>query len=77
MEQHDIAHANPNASARPLPRPVYTIIEREGARSIWTRIGGAWTNKDGSVTIRLDALPVNGILQVRDADERRENGGAR
>ena len=25
---------------------------------------------EGSLTIRLDALPVNGMLQVRDPDER-------
>lgn len=77
MDTHDMTQSAPNASARPLPRSVYAITEREGARSIWTRIGGAWNNKDGSITIRLDALPVSGILQVRDAEERREGGGAR
>jgi len=76
MEQHDTTNANASA-ARPLPRQVFAITERDGARSTWTRIGNAWNNKDGSITIRLDALPVSGILQVRDPDERRENGGAR
>ncbi|MFO0604440.1 MAG: hypothetical protein U0324_14750 [Polyangiales bacterium] len=72
MDQHDT-----NPAARPLPRSVYAITEREGRASIWTRIGGAWNNKDGSITVRLDALPVSGILQVRDVEDRRENGGAR
>jgi hypothetical protein len=73
MNSHDTSHS----SSRPLPRAVYAITEREGSRSVWTRIGGAWNNKDGSITVRLDALPVSGILQVRDVEERREHGGAR
>ena len=63
-------------SATPVPtgsRPtkaVYMIIEREGARSIWTRVGSAWQNRDGSTTLRLDALPLSGTLQVRDVEPR-------
>ena len=44
---------------------VYTITER-GDRSFWTRIGVAYVNRDGSISIKLDALPVNGCMQVRD-----------
>ena len=56
-------------SASQHTRPVYTVLDRaDGHRSIWTRIGTAYTNRDGSITVRLDALPVNGVLQIRDAD---------
>ncbi|MBL8601795.1 MAG: hypothetical protein JNK72_07720 [Myxococcales bacterium] len=54
---------------------VYTVIERDNQRSVWTRIGAGWINRDGSMTLKLDALPVNGTLQVRDP-EPRANGGA-
>lgn len=50
-------------------KAVYTVIEREGGegkRSFWVRIGAAFTNRDGSFTVKLDALPVNGMLQVRE-----------
>lgn len=50
-------------------KAVYTIIERndgETKKSFWVRIGAAFTNRDGSQTVKLDALPVNGVLQVRD-----------
>ncbi len=70
-------HAAPGT--RPAPKAVYTVIERgEHQKSIWLRIGAAFTNRDGSLTLRLDALPVNGTLQVRD-DDRRDapTGGAR
>jgi hypothetical protein len=59
-------------------KAVYMITEREGARSFWTRIGSAWVNRDGSTTLRLDALPLSGTLQVRDPEPRPlpTNGGA-
>ena len=44
---------------------VYTITER-GDRSFWTRIGVAYVNRDGSLNVKLEAVPVNGTMQVRD-----------
>ena len=80
METHDPTRSNtPAQGTRQTPKVVYAITERDNAKSIWTRIGSAFTNRDGSLTVRLDALPVNGVLQVREPDERRETpaGGAR
>ena len=51
---------------RPV-RQVFAIAERNG-RSYWTRIGSAFTNQDGSETVLLDALPVNGRLQIRTVE---------
>ena len=48
---------------------VYAITERN-EKSFWTRVGVAYVNKDGSITCRLDALPVSGTLQVRDEEAR-------
>ncbi len=48
-------------------RDVFAIVEREGMeKSLWIRVGSAFENRDGSTTLLLDALPVNGKLQVRD-----------
>ena len=43
----------------------FTIVEREGAKPIWVRVGAAFENKDGSLNVYLDALPINGKLQLR------------
>lgn len=67
------SETQPAASNRPA-KSVFTVIERANGKSIWTRIGAGWMNRDGSITIRLDALPVNGTLQVRDPDERELRG---
>ncbi|MDQ2642654.1 MAG: hypothetical protein M3020_02475 [Myxococcota bacterium] len=63
-------------------KAVFALTERD-EKTYWTRIGAAFANKDGSITLQLDALPVSGRLQVRDdepreeREERRERGGRR
>jgi hypothetical protein len=44
---------------------VYVISER-GQKSYWNRIGAAFVNHDGSINVKLDAVPVSGELQIRD-----------
>jgi hypothetical protein len=55
----------------------YVITERN-EKTYWNRIGVAFTNKDGSINVKLDALPIGGTLQIRDYEPREEfesNGG--
>lgn len=48
-------------------KDVFTIIEKEGwDKPVWCKIGAAFDNRDGSLTLFLDALPVNGKLHVRE-----------
>ncbi|MFH1727892.1 MAG: hypothetical protein ABIA04_05680 [Pseudomonadota bacterium] len=58
-------------------KDVFTIIEKgEGEKSFWVKVGAAFTNRDDSLTIYLDALPTNGRLQVRERSfKKREDGG--
>ena len=52
-------------------KEVWTTSPRgEGKKDFWLRVGTAFENKDGSWSIVLDALPVNGRLIVRDERER-------
>ena len=43
----------------------YVITERNG-KSYWNRIGVGFVNNDGSINLRLEAVPVSGELQIRD-----------
>lgn len=46
---------------------VYQIIEHEKLKKpVWRRIGTAFLNRDESLNIEIDAMPVNGKLHVRD-----------
>jgi hypothetical protein len=57
---------------------VYAITAREGERDWWQKIGMAFTNRDGSIGIYLDALPLGtNKLQVREQkDEAKAVAGA-
>ena len=51
-------------------KEVFQIIERKGKTVSWIKIGVAFVNKDDSLNLYLDSLPLNGKLHVR---ERRTN----
>ena len=43
------------------------MITENGDKSYWTRIGAAFTNRDGSLAVQLDALPgPRARVQIRD-----------
>ena len=50
---------------------VFSIRESKGG-SVWIRAGSAFVNRDGSLNVLLDVLPLDGKLHVREAGERRE-----
>ncbi|MFO0663630.1 MAG: hypothetical protein U0174_06740 [Polyangiaceae bacterium] len=59
---------------------VYTVVEREAGKekkSFWVRIGVGYVNSDGSLNLKLDAMPVNGSLQVRDYEPKDAERGER
>ena len=53
-------------------KAVYTIIKREGKEGYWIKIGVGFVNKDGSITVKLNAFPVNAELHVRDPRPKEE-----
>ena len=67
------AGSNATTAAAAGRKVVYVISERNG-KSYWTRIGFGSVNKDGSVNLKMDAIPVaGGTIQVRDWEPRDEN----
>lgn len=56
------------------------VITGKGERKFWTKIGVAFVNRDGSLNCKLDSLPVDGELHIRDAlprEERTQRSGPR
>ena len=47
-------------------KDVYTI-KTGGKKKYWVKIGAAFVNKDGSLNVYLDAMPLSGELNIRDA----------
>ena len=52
-------------------KTVYTVVDR-GQKSYWVRVGVGFENQDGSLNLKLDAVPTNGTLLVRDWEAREE-----
>ena len=59
----------------PSWKSVYAVIER-GPKKHWLRVGMAFVNRDGSLNVRLDAMPLSGQLQIRDPPRGSEGGEA-
>ena len=69
---------NTNTNRR---KKVLCPIEGKGGKTYWRWFGTAYVNKDNSINLYLDGLPVNGKLHVRDWEDddeygRRREGGA-
>ena len=48
-------------------KAVFTIIEGDNLKkAIFRRVGTGFINKDNSINVYLDALPVSGALHIRD-----------
>jgi hypothetical protein len=51
------------------------VITQRGTQKYWTRVGVAFVNKDGSLNVKLEAIPVTGELHVRDYVPREDGAG--
>lgn len=51
---------------------VFSIRKKDNQPSIWVRAGSAFINKDGSMNLYLDVLPLDGTLHVREPGEKKE-----
>ena len=62
------------------PLAVYAVLDRkDGGRPYWMKVGAAFTNRDSSLTVILDAFPSStNRLQIREQrfqDEARPGNG--
>ena len=48
----------------------YHVRDREGDSGFWTRIGSAWSHRDGKgINVLLDCTPIDGRISLRLANE--------
>lgn len=52
---------------------VFAVRTSKGGQTIWVRAGSAITNRDGSLNVTLDVLPIDGQLHLRDVATVKEN----
>jgi hypothetical protein len=49
------------------------VITQRGTNKYWTRVGAAFVNRDGSINVKLEAVPVSGEIHIRDYVPRDEH----
>ncbi len=55
-------------------KDVFVMTDRSGDdKSTWIRIGVAFVNKDQSLNVVLDAIPISGRLHIRDRRPLKKN----
>lgn len=60
------AKTSQESSNKPTHIAYTTRQGREGEKAFWTACGAAWPHKDGKgYRIKLDAVPVNGVIELR------------
>ena len=53
---------------------LHEFVTKAGEQqTIWTRVGTAWINADGSITLECHAWPLSGRLQIRDDEDDRRS----
>lgn len=56
------------APAEKAGRLTVFSVRQSANGSVWVRAGSAWTNRDGSLNVYLDVLPLDGKLHLRRSD---------
>jgi hypothetical protein len=57
---------------------IWHIRDREGKKAFWTEIGVGFTNRDGSITLKLNMVPIDGgTITVKQIDPRDWDSGGR
>lgn len=54
---------------------VVSPVERKDGKTAWVKVGVGFPNRDNSINMYLDALPVNQRLQLREADDDEKQTG--
>ena len=66
---------NVESQTRKRVLKIYTIVEKQNlSKGIWLEIGVARENRDGSLSGKLDALPANGTIHIREYEQSKNNG---
>ncbi len=61
------------ATGKSPSHAAYQVRDREGGKSVWTRIGSAWAHGDGKgFNCQLEVVPLDGRIVLRVASEKKD-----
>jgi len=74
MQEHQASAGGAEAARSDGQRyAAWNIIERKNSdKPIWNRVGTGFVNRDGSINVFLDSIPLAGKIQLRDDKDGRD-----
>ena len=57
-----------NGSGKKPSHVAYQVREIGNGKNFWNRVGVAWSNKNGGLTIQLESVPLDGRIVCQPAD---------
>lgn len=61
---------NEKKSSKKPSHFVYRVVDKGDDKDpFWLQIGAAFTNRDGSLSVIMDAIPPDGRIQIRQRKE--------
>jgi len=76
MSEHNFSENKPK-----LPSHIaYSVEEGKDEKNHWQKIGAAWPTKGGGLSLKLNAIPIDGRIALRSREElermraQRQNG---
>jgi len=58
-----------------IMKDVFNIVESSDGKKHWLKVGVGFVNRDGSINVKLNTLPINGILNIRDKKNKENKEG--
>ena len=46
----------------------YNVVDGKDNKHHWQKIGAAWPTKDGGLSVKVNAVPLNGEIQLRSRE---------
>jgi len=67
-----MSDTNTTNNSKAPSHAAYLVRDREGKKSVWTRIGSAWAHADGKgFSLQLECVPLDGRITLRDIQEQK------
>jgi hypothetical protein len=60
------------ATKRQPTHTAFHVRDAVSGKGFWTRIGAAWSNRDGSLSLQLECVPLDGRVVLQLADKKKD-----
>jgi hypothetical protein len=64
--------AKATLNSRKPTHTAFQVRDTTNGKGFWNRIGVAWSNRDGSLSLQLECVPLDGRVVLQLADKKKD-----